>query len=258
MAKHHQKSHDKFLKELYEKNEHYRNGKFWIKGEYINCKIDILCEDKYGETKVVPDSLLQGYSPSIRSAIDKNQYFINQAREIHGDKYDYSKVKYKTSNKKIKIYCRKHKKYFLQVLNNHLQGQSCPECAFESTVKYNRESSVKGWKDDDWIRAAQKSKYFDSFKVYIIRCFNDNEQFYKIGRTFTTIKTRFDCRECDKTMPYQYEIIKEITGEAKYICKLERKLQKQHNEYKYIPKIRFNGMYECFSKIKFGKLENFV
>lgn len=34
--------------------------------------------------------------------------FIKEAKETHGDKYDYSLVDYKSSRKKIKIICPKH------------------------------------------------------------------------------------------------------------------------------------------------------
>ena len=43
----------------------------------------------------------------------------------------------------------------------------------------------------DWTNAAINSKSFESFKVYIIRCYNDNEEFIKIGRTFSKLKKRF-------------------------------------------------------------------
>lgn len=38
--------------------------------------------------------------------------FVQKAREIHRDKYDYSKVEYKNSNEKVCIICPKHGKFF--------------------------------------------------------------------------------------------------------------------------------------------------
>ena len=37
-----------------------------------------------------------------------NEEFIQQAKEIHGDKYDYSKVEYIGANNKVIIICREH------------------------------------------------------------------------------------------------------------------------------------------------------
>lgn len=38
--------------------------------------------------------------------------FIARAKQIHGDTYDYSKVKYKNSGTKVEIICQKHGSFF--------------------------------------------------------------------------------------------------------------------------------------------------
>ena len=53
--------------------------------------------------------------------------FVKKAREVHGDKYDYSKVEYKNSATKVCIICPIHGE-FKQTPNNHLRGQNCPKC----------------------------------------------------------------------------------------------------------------------------------
>ena len=55
------------------------------------------------------------------------QEFIEKAKKIHGDKYDYSKVEYIKSGLKVCIICPKHGEFW-QIANSHLQGQGCPEC----------------------------------------------------------------------------------------------------------------------------------
>jgi hypothetical protein len=37
-----------------------------------------------------------------------NQIFIDRARKIHGNLYDYSNVKYKGNHAKVSIICREH------------------------------------------------------------------------------------------------------------------------------------------------------
>lgn len=93
---------------------------------------------------------------------------------------------------------------------------------------------------------AKKSKNFKNFKCYILECWNEEEYFYKIGRTFREITDRFSSKSL---MPYNYKILHEIIGTAEDICNLELKLKNLHKDFKYIPKIKFNGMYECFNKI---------
>ena len=56
--------------------------------------------------------------------------FIERARSIHGDKYDYSKVEYTTQNKKILVGCKIHGFYEITA-NNHLRGKNCIDCVSE-------------------------------------------------------------------------------------------------------------------------------
>ncbi|MDC3320777.1 endonuclease domain-containing protein [Hyphomicrobiales bacterium] len=53
--------------------------------------------------------------------------FLKQAKEVHGNKYDYSKVEYKTARLKILIGCKEHG-WFSQSPNKHLLGSACPKC----------------------------------------------------------------------------------------------------------------------------------
>ncbi len=55
------------------------------------------------------------------------EQFIEKAKIIHGDKYDYSKVKYIKAIKKVIIICKKHGE-FKQQPNNHLTGNDCVKC----------------------------------------------------------------------------------------------------------------------------------
>lgn len=56
-----------------------------------------------------------------------NSEFILRARSVHGDRYDYSQVKYVNSRTKINIICKKHG-MFEQTPSNHFAGQNCPIC----------------------------------------------------------------------------------------------------------------------------------
>lgn len=53
--------------------------------------------------------------------------FIEKAKKIHGDKYDYNKVDYINNRTKICIICKEHGEFW-QTPNKHLLGQGCPEC----------------------------------------------------------------------------------------------------------------------------------
>jgi hypothetical protein len=53
--------------------------------------------------------------------------FINKAKLIHGNKYNYSLINYDTNRIKVKIICQIHGE-FEQTPSNHLKGHGCPKC----------------------------------------------------------------------------------------------------------------------------------
>ena len=53
--------------------------------------------------------------------------FIHRAREVHGDKYDYSKTVYVAAIENVTIICPTHGE-FQQRPANHLSGRGCHEC----------------------------------------------------------------------------------------------------------------------------------
>ena len=57
--------------------------------------------------------------------------FIKKAREVHGEKYNYSKVEYKKAQEKVCIICPEHGEFW-QEPSNHLNGCGCPECVRNS------------------------------------------------------------------------------------------------------------------------------
>ena len=71
-------------------------------------------------------------------AYTKEQY-IARAKEVHGDKYDYSWIEYTHNQNKIEILCNKHGK-FVQQARLHLKGQGCKECHREL---------VTGWRNEE-------------------------------------------------------------------------------------------------------------
>lgn len=85
--------------------------------------------------------------------------FITRAREVHGDKYDYSLVEYKSTHTKVKIVCPIHG-VFEQEPNQHLAGAGCPKCAGKMQTT------------EDFIRKAREihGDLYDYSKVDYINC----------------------------------------------------------------------------------------
>ena len=94
---------------------------------YIECKI-------HGIFLQTPNSHLAGCGcPSCgilkasTSTTLTTQKFIQLAKQLHGDAYDYSAAHYVNTKTKISIICPKHGEFHQQP-NMHLQGQRCPKC----------------------------------------------------------------------------------------------------------------------------------
>ena len=211
-------------------------------------KVTIVCPI-HGEFQQTPNHHLLGQGCKICGEFTRaqkrklnNEKFINLANKKHSNVYDYSLVQYEKSEIPIKIICKQHGE-FNQSPSNHLQGQGCPSCAREINKEYHKNNAV-GWSFSKWEDSGNNSKNFDSFKVYVIKCWNEKEEFFKIGKTFKEVKKRFIGKF---TMPYNYKVIDVFIGTAKNISELEVKLKNKHKDLKYCPDIKFEGMYECYS-----------
>ena len=121
----------------------------YSKTEYVNIdtKITVICPI-HGEFQVRPDHFFEGHGcPKCGSERggDKNRMsleeFIRRAREVHGDKYDYSKVEYTDARTKIRIVCPEHGEFW-QRPHQHLKGVECPKCAHRS-YKYTTEGFIQ-------------------------------------------------------------------------------------------------------------------
>jgi hypothetical protein len=89
--------------------------------------------------------------------------FIERAKKVHGDKYNYSKVEYKSSNTKVTIICPVHGE-FQQRPADHLNGAGCPKCA-KNSMKNKQSSSI-----EEFIKKAKKvheDKYDYTKSIYI-------------------------------------------------------------------------------------------
>ena len=103
----------------------------YSKVEYVNnrTKVCIICPE-HGEVWQTPNHHLSGcgcHKYGGEKQTSTKEKFIKKAKEIHGDKYDYSKVDYSNAHTKVCIICPNHGEFW-QTPNNHLRGHGCPKC----------------------------------------------------------------------------------------------------------------------------------
>ena len=121
----------------------YGNKYEYFEEDYINMKIPIriVCPI-HGEFITTPASHLTSITGCSKCGREKanisesltTDSFINKAKEIHNNKYNYSNSKYINYLTKICIICPEHGEFW-QTPANHLQGQGCPKCQLKSQAK---------------------------------------------------------------------------------------------------------------------------
>ena len=196
-----------------------------------------------------------------------NYSFIQKAREVHGDKYNYSKVEYKNNYEKITINCPEHGD-FEQKATSHLSGHGCAECVGlkKNTNKSFIEKSRKIHGDRycyskvAYVRSQEKvtitcpehgdfkqmanahlcgqgcpgcANYgFDRTKpasLYILR--SDCGRYMKIGITHNP-KQRYN--KLKRDTPFSFKRIELIEGPGEQIADLEKELLSCYQQAKFI------------------------
>ena len=104
-----------------------------VEYERASIPVTIVCS-LHGRFKQRPNGHLRGarcptcfYEVIGKWNKSNTETFVEKARRVHGDRYDYSLVEYQLDNNKVEIICKKHG-VFKQSPNPHLQGQGCPNC----------------------------------------------------------------------------------------------------------------------------------
>lgn len=160
------------------------------------------------------------------------EYFIEKAKIVHGDRYDYSKVKFDSYKDKITIICKEHGE-FTQKLAKHLYDkQGCRKCVSENENRYN-------FRRSRWIDITRDGAY-----LYLVKFESEEELFYKIGIT-KNMKTRFHCRGVKS---YKISIVDTIFigSNTGILWDFEKLLHRENKNLKYTPLFKFDGRFECF------------
>lgn len=150
--------------------------------------------------------------------------FIKQAKEIHGDQFDYSEVDYKGTHRHVMIKCKKHDSIFLQAPSHHLYGKNgCQLC----------KNKGHKWSRNDFVNKYENTPCL----FYIIKCIDGDEEFYKLGITGKTLNKRYN----NYNLPYDYITILEYTDTAANVWDLEYHYKKIFKHLYYKPLKYFHG-----------------
>ena len=135
------------LSSFIEKANKIHNGFYnYDKTIYINSlnKIKIICPT-HGEFEQNPGCHLMGQGCRIcrieKGRMSSESFFV-KAKEIHNNKYDYSKSEYTTGKSKIIIICPTHGE-FEQEARVHMSGSGCRLCFLENNKKTRDEFIIE-------------------------------------------------------------------------------------------------------------------
>ena len=158
-------------------------------------KVLIHCPE-HGDFEQTPASHLSSHGCPNCGGNKKNtnESFIEKAKAVHGDKYDYDLVEYVNSQTKVVIICHEHGE-FEQTPNDHLSGAGCPGCM---SCGFNR--TKVGF-------------------LYILR--SDCGRYMKIGITHNP-KQRYN--KLKRDTPFSFKRIELIEGPGEQIANLEKEL----------------------------------
>jgi len=221
-------------------NDYYDYSSVVYKGAHH--KVIIGCP-AHGEFMQTPDSHNNqgGGCPQCAGVGRRNTAsFIADSQAIHGNRYDYSRAEYVNNRCKTTILCSVHGE-FQQTPKLHLKGCGCNKCGEALTGEKNSVNpAVVASARLSWLQQAKGRVA----TLYFLRIYNQQENFYKVGVTYLTVKKRFR----GLMLPYSYETLAlhQSTNPAS-VWDWEQSILETYAHLQYKPKQKFAGDGECFS-----------
>lgn len=173
-----------------------------VPDEYVNLytHITIQCPI-HGKIEQTPYKHLNSYGCKKCGFIEQcknrrqtKEEFIEKAKKIHGDRYDYSEMDYDmetiNTKTKVKIICKTHGAFY-QIRNAHVSnGAGCPQCGNEisySKIDFKFEDfTSSGVTFEDFIKKSKESKQQNETEEFIKKLKN------KFGDKYDYSKTKYD------------------------------------------------------------------
>ena len=145
------------------------------KVNYVNnhTKVKIYCKKCKKYFYQIPNSHLSGHGCNtcgINNTKTTQRDFIIRSKKVHGNKYEYDKVNYVNVLTKVKIYCKKCKKYFNQRPNDHLYGQGCNTCGINNRKTTQNDFIINSKKVHGDIYGYDKVNYINAYTKVTIYC----------------------------------------------------------------------------------------
>ncbi len=121
--------------------------------------------------------------------------FLAKAKEVHGDRYNYSRVDFVSFSESVEIVCETHGSFY-QTPTVHIKGHGCKACAVETTGELKRKSleDAAPWVFSDPEVTPILSTYLKATSPMSFVCNRHGE----FSRMLNSYKTGYSiCKECN-------------------------------------------------------------
>lgn len=223
------------------------------KVEYKNSysKVCIICPE-HGEFWQSPNHHLQGkncpkcgnvYSPTTEE-------FIEKSKEVHGNKYDYSKVDYINNREKVCIICHEHGEFF-QTPHEHLLKKGCHKCG--NTKKLTQKEFIEQTKLIHGNKYDYSKVNYKNNKTKVCIICPEHGEFFQTPNSHITKNS--GCPKCNISL-LEYEIMGELDkNQYNYIFQYKSKWMKRQSLDFYLTD--YNISIECQGRQHFESIDFF-
>jgi hypothetical protein len=207
-------------------NEIHKNKYSYEKSVYINNTTELIITCKtHGDFEQRPTDHLQGCGcPYCAGNIKKtNEKFAQEANIIHNNKFDYSLVNYESNHENIIIICPTHG-IFHQLPKHHLNGEGCPECAYDNFRMTKKEFINRSFEKNGDVFDYSLVVFKKNSDLVTLIC---KKHKYEFKRTVSNILEGVNCPLCSGRVNNTEELI--------YKCNIVH-----NNKYSYLKTIYKN------------------
>lgn len=184
-----------------------------------NTKVIIICKI-HGIFEQIPRSHTSGVGcPKCGKGTINKDLFIKKSKEVHGDRYDYTKVNdYNFQNtKNVEIICKSHGSFYMDP-KRHINGNGCSKCSGNRKLTTDEFIEMSKSKYSEYGYIYDKTDYNGYYNKVIITCPNHGDFSVVPSLHLNGIS---HCNSCSKRKKWNFE----------YFVNTANKIH--NNKYKY-------------------------
>mgnify|MGYP003642276624 FL=1 len=236
---------DKFIedaKKIHGDKYNYSKVDYKSNGEPVT----IICKT-HGDFQITPNGHLNKEAGCRKCSTNTNAIkatksttqFIEDAKKIHGETYDYSKVDYKSNGEQVTIICKTHGDFQIRP-NGHLsKKRGCRRCGIKkitNTKEFIEEAKKIHGETYDYSKVTLICKTHGDFQIRPNNHISNEYGCFKCGHNMKIFSTNEFIEEAQQihgdTYDYSKVVYSKMTGKVKIICRNcnEEFEQKNRNE----------------------------